>query len=162
MEATARWGLVTAVAPITWGTSYFVTHEFLPPGYPLYGAVLRALPAGLLLALASRKRPHGAWWWRSFVLGVLNVGAFFALIYVAAQLLPTSIASTIMATSPVVMMLLAWLVLAERPRLLHLAGAGIGLAGVGLMLLTGATAVNALGVLASASAMAMSSIGYIL
>ena len=150
------------MAPIAWGTTYFVTHEFLPPDYPLYGAVLRALPAGLLLALACRQRPRGSWWWRSLVLGVLNVGAFFALIYVAAQLLPTSVASTIMATSPVMMMLLAWLILADRPKALHLAGAGIGLAGVCLMLLTGATTVNPLGVLASVSAMAMSSIGYIL
>jgi probable blue pigment (indigoidine) exporter len=162
VEASVRWGLVTAVAPIAWGTTYFVTHEYLPPGYPFYGAVLRALPAGLLLVLACRQLPRGAWWWRSLVLGVLNIGVFFALIYTAAQLLPTSLASTIMATAPMVMMLLAWLILADRPQVLHLAGAAIGLAGVSLMLLTGATAVNGLGVLASVSAMAMSSIGYIL
>jgi probable blue pigment (indigoidine) exporter len=162
VEDSVRWGLITAVAPIAWGTTYFVTREYLPPGYPFYGAVLRALPAGLLLVLACRELPRGAWWWRSLVLGVLNIGVFFALIYTAAQLLPTSLASTIMATAPMVMMLLAWLILADRPQVLHLAGAAIGLAGVSLMLLTGATAVNGLGVLASVSAMAMSSIGYIL
>lgn len=90
------------------------------------------------------------------------MSAFFALIYLAAQLLPTSIASTIMATSPVVMMLLAWSLLSERPRILHLAGAGVGIAGVCLMLFTGAAAVDALGVLASVAAMVMSSVGYVL
>ena len=153
---------MTAIAPVAWGTTYYVTHQFLPPDFPLYGAVLRALPAGILLVLARRQRPHGAWWWKSLVLGVLNVGAFFVLIYLAAQLLPTSVAATIMATAPAVMMLFAWLILTDRPQLAHLAGAAIGLAGVGLMVLTGATGVNALGVLASASAMLMSSVGFIL
>src|SRR6185503_18935329 len=93
---------------------------------------------------------------------VLNVGAFFVLIYLAAQLLPTSLAATVMATAPAVMMLFAWLIVADRPALLHLAGAAIGLGGVCLMLLTGVTGVNPLGVLASVSAMLMSSVGFIL
>lgn len=67
-----------------------------------------------------------------------------------------------MATSPVVMMLLAWALLSERPRVPHLAGAGIGIAGVCLMLFTGVAAVGALGVLASIAAMVMSSFGYVL
>ncbi|WP_436762204.1 EamA family transporter [Streptosporangium sp. V21-05] len=162
MEATFRWTLVTATAPIAWGTTYFVTHQFLPAGHPLYGAAIRALPAGLLLLLLSGKLPHGPWWWRSLVLGTLNMSAFFALVYLAAQLLPTSVASTIMATSPVVMTLLAWSMLAERPRIPHLAGAGIGIAGVCLMLFTGTAGADALGVLASVAAMVMSSFGYVL
>jgi probable blue pigment (indigoidine) exporter len=162
MEATARWSLVTAVAPVAWGTTYFVTREALPADYPLYGAVLRALPAGLLLLAVRRQLPRGAWWWKSLVLGTLNMGAFFALVYVAAQLLPTSIASTVMATSPVVMMMLAWPLLSERPRALPLTGAFVGIGGVCLMVLTGTGRIDPLGVLASVAAMTMSSIGYIL
>ncbi|MFC8828185.1 DMT family transporter [Streptomyces sp. NPDC057137] len=162
MEATARWSLVTAVAPIAWGTTYFVTQRYLPEGHPLYGAVFRALPAGIVLLALSRRRPHGALWWKALVLGTLNMGAFFALVYVAAQLLPTSIASTVMATAPVVMMLLAWPLLSERPHILPAVGAGVGIAGVSVMLLTNATGIDPLGVLASVAAMTMSSIGYIL
>ncbi len=162
MEATSRWTLVTAVAPIAWGTTYFVTHRFLPADYPLYGATIRALPAGLLLLLVRRKRPVGAWWWRSLVLGTLNMGAFFALVYLAAETLPTSIASTVMATSPVMLMLFAWAALAERPRVPHLIGATVGVAGVCLMVLAGPVAVDARGVLASIAAMTMSSFGYVL
>lgn len=162
MEATFRWKLITAIAPVAWGTNYFVTRQFLPADHPLYGAALRALPAGLLLLAVRRKRPYGSWWWKSLVLGTLNMGLFFALIYVASQLLPTSIASTVMATSPLVMMLLAWMLLAERPHLLHVGGAGVGIAGVCLMLLTGAASVDVLGVLASVAAMVMSSFGYVL
>lgn len=162
VEATLRWSLVVAIAPIAWGSTYFVTREFLPAEIPLWGAVLRALPAGLLLLAIRRQRPRGAWWWRSIVLGALNMGAFFALVYVAAQLLPTSIASTIMATSPIVMMGFAWLLVSERLRALPLVGAVVGLAGVVLMLVTGAASVDPWGVVASVAAMSMSSLGYIL
>ncbi|MFE3247097.1 EamA family transporter [Streptomyces sp. NPDC059209] len=166
MEATAvtstRWSLVTAVAPIAWGTTYFVTQRHLPADHPLYGAVFRALPAGIVLLALAGRRPHGALWWKALVLGTLNMGAFFALVYVAAQLLPTSIASTVMATAPVMMMLLAWPLLAERPRALPAVGAGVGIAGVCVMLLTNATGIDPLGVLASVAAMTISSIGYIL
>ncbi|MER6203478.1 EamA family transporter [Streptomyces sp. NPDC001586] len=162
MEDNLRWSLVTAMAPVAWGTTYFVTREFLPAGHPLYGGVIRALPAGLLLLAAGRRLPSGSWWWRAPLLGVLNMGGFFALVYLAAQRLPTSVASTVMATAPLVMMLFAWALLAERPGLRHLAGAGVGVGGVCLMLLTPGAPLDLLGVLASAAAMGMASLGYVL
>ncbi|MFB6807278.1 DMT family transporter [Streptomyces sp. NPDC056387] len=162
MEANLRWSLVTAVAPIAWGTNYYVTREFLPAGHPLYGAAFRALPAGLLLLAVRRELPRGSWWGKSLLLGFLNMGGFFALVYVAAQRLPTSAASTVMATAPLVMMLFAWALIAERPGPPQLTGAGLGVAGVSLMLLTGDVPVDALGVAASVAAMAMSSLGYVL
>ncbi|MEN3309693.1 MAG: putative blue pigment (indigoidine) exporter [Micromonosporaceae bacterium] len=162
VEANLRWAAVTAVAPVTWGATYFVTRQFLPADAPLWGGVLRALPAGLLLLLLRRRLPRGSWWWRSLVLGTLNMGAFFALVYLAAQLLATSIASTVMATSSMVIMLIAWLILSERPRLPAVGGAVVGIGGVCLMLLSGAHAVDPVGVLASVAAMLMSSAGYVL
>ncbi|MFE0678741.1 DMT family transporter [Streptomyces sp. NPDC058867] len=162
MEANTRWTALTALAPVAWGTNYFVTHEYLPTGHPLWGAAWRALPAGLVLLVLCRRRPHGTWWWKSAVLGLNNVSVFFTLVYVASQTLPTSLASTVMAVSPLTMMLVAWPLISERPGFLHLAGAGIGLAGVCLMLLTGAEEVSAGGVLASAAAMLASSFGHVL
>ena len=162
MEATLRWVLITAIAPVAWGTNYYVTHAYLPAGTPLYGAALRALPAGLLLLAVRRQRPRGSWWWKAAVLGVLNMGGFFALVYVAAQLLPTSTASVIMAASPVAMMLIAWALVAERPGTLPLLGAAAGIGGVCLMLLTGTVSADLRGVLASVAALLMSSLGYIL
>ena len=126
--------MVTAVAPVAWGSNYLVTHRYLPPGAPLWGATIRALPAGLLLLAARPRLPHGAWWWRSALLGTMTMGVFFGLVYVAAQRLPTSTASMVMANSPIAMMSVAWLVLAERPRRRALAGAAIGIAGAALML----------------------------
>ncbi|MFE4698336.1 EamA family transporter [Streptomyces sp. NPDC056738] len=157
-----RWVALTAVAPVAWGANYFVTHEFLPADRPLYGAALRALPAGLVLLALCRRLPHGAWWWRSAVLGLLNMSVFFVLVYAASQLLSTSVASTVMAVAPLTMMLMAWPLVSERPRGAHLAGAAIGLGGVCLMLLSGVGAVSVPGVLASGAAMLVSSFGFIL
>ncbi|WKD37637.1 DMT family transporter [Streptomyces xanthophaeus] len=157
-----RWVALTAVAPVAWGANYFVTHEFLPADHPLYGAALRALPAGLVLLALCRQRPHGVWWGRSAVLGLLNVSVFFFLVFTASQLLPTSVASTVMAVSPLIMMLAAWPLVAERPSVAHLTGAVIGLGGVCLMLLGGEGRISAPGVLASAAAVLVSSVGHVL
>lgn len=162
MEGNFRWVLVTAFAPVAWGTTYLVTHRYLPPDHPIWGGAFRALPAGLLLLLVRRRLPRGSWWWRSAVLGALNMGAFFALVYIAAQTLPSSVASTIMATSPVVMMAFAWAALSERPHAIRVLGALIGIGGVGLMLFDGGGTVRLTGVLASVTAMTMSSFGYVL
>ena len=83
MPRTAAAGTlaVTALAPLAWGSTYAVTTQLLPPDRPLLAATLRALPAGLLLLLATRKLPRGSWWWRAAVLGALNIGVFFALLF---------------------------------------------------------------------------------
>lgn len=162
MEGKWRWILITAIAPVAWGSNYFVTRQFLPLDSPLWGAALRALPAGLILLLLARRIPRGSWWWKSFVLGALNVGAFFVLVYVASQLLPSSVASTVMATSAAVLMLLAWPLLGERPALLPVLGAVVGFGGVCVMLLGGGGAIEPGGVAASLAAMLMSSTGFVL
>ncbi|TDD61578.1 EamA family transporter [Kribbella antibiotica] len=162
MENTYRWAAITAIAPVAWGTNYFVTHEYLPAGYPLYGALFRALPAGFLLLAMARRLPKGVWWWRSLLLGVCNMGAFFALIYLAAQLLPVSLAATIMSAAPMTMALFAWALLSERPTAAGLTGAVAGFAGVCLLLGGGASSVDLRGVAASVAALTMSSCGYVL
>jgi probable blue pigment (indigoidine) exporter len=162
MEGKWRWILVTAIAPIAWGSNYFVTRHFLPPDAPLWGALLRALPAGLILLLVARRLPRGSWWWRSLVLGTLNVGAFFVLIYVVSQRLPSGIASTIMAISAAALLLLAWPLLGERPTRFGIIGAAVGLIGVGVLLFEGGLTVDGWGVVASLAAMVLSSIGFIL
>lgn len=157
-----RWIAVTAIAPIAWGSSYVVTRQLLPEDAPLWGALIRALPAGLILLAVSRTLPTGAWWWRSLVLGALNVGGFFVLIYLAGQRLPSSLAATLMSSSAVVMMLFAWALLRQRPRLFALFGAGIGLIGVVVMLGLGGGPVDPVGVAASLGAMVASSLGFVL
>lgn len=161
MEAKLRWIAITAIAPVAWGSTYVVTRAVLPDA-PLWGAVLRALPAGLLLLAVARRLPHGAWWWRAFLLGALNAGGFFVLVYAVAQLLPSGIASTVMATSPLALIGFGWMLLGQRPRVLSLAGALAGVAGVAVMLYGGGSAVDPLGLLAAVAAMLLSAVGYVL
>lgn len=162
VETNWRTLALAALAPVAWGSGYYVTETFLPPDRPLFGAMVRALPFGLLLLTFRPRLPHGIWWWRSLVLGTLNVGAFFVLIFVAAYRLPGGLAATLTATAPVMMMLLAWGLVREKPAAASLIGAGVGFAGVGLLVLRGGAGVDPIGVAASFGAVAMSSLGYIL
>lgn len=157
-----RWSLVTAIAPILFGSIYWVTHNFLPAGSPLWGSALRALPAGIVLLLIVRRLPHGAWWCRAAVLGSLNMGLFFLLIYVAAQLLPSSIAASISSLSPLVIAGLAWVLTGERITPWFLGGAVLGVIGVALIVGTASGTVNTWGVVASTGAIVLMSIGAVL
>jgi drug/metabolite transporter (DMT)-like permease len=157
-----RWLLITAVAPIAWGSSYVVTHQLLPPDAPLWGALLRALPAGLILLALSRRLPRGSWWWRSLLLGAVNVGGFFVLIYITGQRLASGLAATLMSSAALVMMLFAWALLHQRPRLIAAIGAFVGLLGVAIMMGVGGGPVDGWGVAASLAAMVASSFGFIL
>ncbi|MFG3713444.1 EamA family transporter [Micromonospora sp. NPDC047730] len=140
---------VTALAPAIWGTTYLVTTELLPPQRPLLAAVVRALPAGLLLVAVTRQLPRGAWWWRAAVLGALNIGFFFALLFVAAYRLPGGVAATVGAVQPLLVAALSAGVLGDRltPRTV-LAGAA-GVAGVGLLVLRADARLDGVGVAAA-------------
>lgn len=41
------------LGPVIWGSTYIVTTELLPPDRPFTAALLRTLPAGMLVVLAS-------------------------------------------------------------------------------------------------------------
>ena len=94
--------LSTALTPMVWGTSYIVATELMPADRPLLTAALRARPVGLVLSASARTLPTGSWWWRTAVLGTLNIGAFFALLFVSAYRLPGGVAAVLGAMSPLV------------------------------------------------------------
>ncbi|WP_433086123.1 EamA family transporter [Dactylosporangium sp. CA-052675] len=153
---------LTAIAPALWGTTYLVTTELLPPGRPLLAGTLRALPAGLLLVAAARALPRGAWWWRSAVLGTLNIGLFFALLFVAAYRLPGGVAAVLGALGPFVVAALAFGLLGTRPSRTVLAAAAAGVLGVALLVLRSATALDPIGLAAAAGGMVSMSLGTVL
>ncbi len=140
--------LLTGLAPAMWGTTYIVTTEWLPVDHPLFISMMRALPIGVILCLALRQWPRGVWWYRSAVLGFLNIGLFFVLLFIAATRLPGGITATIGAVQPMIVIVLAWAILKERPTLYKIGFAGIGLGGVALLVLAQAEQLDPLGVLA--------------
>ncbi|MDD9372276.1 MAG: EamA family transporter, partial [Acidimicrobiales bacterium] len=139
---------LTALAPLSWGTTYLVTTELLPAGHPTFAAVLRALPAGLIALALTGKLPSDSWWWKAGVLGTLNIGIFLPLLFVAAQRLPGGAAATLGAVQPVVVAALSVLVLRERWSVWRLSWGLIGAAGVGLVVLGPDAALDPVGIAA--------------
>ncbi|HVX43542.1 MAG TPA: EamA family transporter [Mycobacteriales bacterium] len=153
---------MAAIAPLSWGTTYLVTTEWLPPDRPLFSGVMRALPAGLIALAIGRKLPHGLWWWRAAVLGVLNIGAFFALLFLAAYRLPGGIASTLSAVQPLIVAGLARPLLGERPTAWRLTWGIAGTAGVAIMVLRGTLSFDPLGIAAGLAGTASMASGTVL
>lgn len=163
MEATSwRIPLTTAIAPIIWGSTYYLTRNFLPPEYPLTAAAIRALPAGLILLAITRKLPHGIWWIRTLTISTLTISGFFILVYISGSKLPSSIASMIMALSPIATMAMAHLLLKEKITPRTISGGILGLLGV-FTLLGGTTGhLDLIGLLAAGAGMISSALGFVL
>ncbi|WP_315105165.1 EamA family transporter [uncultured Microbacterium sp.] len=154
--------LVTALAPAAWGTTYLVTTELLPAGHPLLAGLLRSLPAGLLAVLLARRLPHGAWWGKALVLGALNIGAFFPLLFLAAERLPGGVAAAVAGAQPLIVLGLGALVLGERVRPVSAAAAVAGAAGVALVVLGPAAALDLWGLVAALGGVTATGLGMIL
>ena len=140
--------LLTAIAPAIWGSTYIVTTELLPPGYPLTVSLLRALPAGLLLLLVVRLLPQGIWWPRTFLLGALNFSFFWAMLFVSAYRLPGGVAATVGAVQPLIVIGLSRFVMGTPIRTFSVVAGIGGIAGVALLVLTPHAALDPLGIAA--------------
>lgn len=148
----SRWSwvvVVTALGPAVWGTTYIVATEFLPAGRPLLAATLRTLPIGLLLIMRTRRLPSGWWWAKAGLLGILNIGVFQALLFLAAFRLPGGVAATVGAIQPLVAAALAAVLIGEAfTRRTALAGIA-GIVGVGLLVLKPEASLDPVGLLAA-------------
>ncbi|MEX2550921.1 MAG: EamA family transporter [Nitriliruptoraceae bacterium] len=92
--------------------------------------------------------PRGHWWWRAAVLGTLNIGAFFALLFVAAYRLPGGIAATLGAAQPLLIAGLGLVILGERPTRWRVGWGIAGIVGVATMVGQGAVVLDPVGLLA--------------
>lgn len=92
MTSRAAILLSTALAPVIWGSTYLVTTEFLPPNRPFTAALIRVLPAGLLLLAWTRRLPRRGEWAMVVLLGFLNIGFFQAMLFMAACCRPGGLA----------------------------------------------------------------------
>lgn len=149
--------LLTAIAPVVWGSTYIVTTEFLAGFSPVTVAMLRALPAGLLLLLVVRQLPSGIWWLRVFTLGALNFSIFLSMLFIATYRLPGGVAATVGAVQPLLVVFLAYLLLGSPIRAGAVVAALLGAAGVALLVLTPQAALDPIGIaagLAGAGSMA--------
>ena len=150
-SAGPTWGdiVLTALAPLIWGSTYIVTSELLPPERPFTAALIRVLPAGLLLLLIMRRLPARRDWGRVLILSALNIGVFQALLFVAAYRLPGGLAAVVGAIQPLLVMGLAWGVEGRRPARLALGASVLGVAGMGVLLLSPRTVWEPVGIAAA-------------
>ncbi len=154
--------LLTALAPAVWGSTYYVTTEYLPQGYPLTVAALRALPAGLLLLLIVRRLPGIEWIVRVAVLGAFNFTVFWWLLFEAAYRLPGGVAATLGATQALMVIALARGLLGAPVRLAAVAAAMAGAVGVALLVLTPDAALDPFGLAAGLGGTASMAAGTVL
>lgn len=141
--------LTTALAPAIWGSTYIVTTQLLPPDRPFIAALLRTLPAGVLLLMFVGRLPPRAEWGRLVVLSALNIGFFQALLFIAAYRLPGGLAAVVGAIQPLLVMGLAWL-LERRPPARLAVGAGVlGVLGMAVLLLSPGAVWDAAGIAAA-------------
>jgi probable blue pigment (indigoidine) exporter len=153
---------LTALAPMTWGTTYVVATEFLPPHHPLFVAALRSLPIGILLTVSFRQLPKGIWWWRILLLGSLNIGIFQALLFTAAYRLPGGVAATAGAIQPLLVVLFSWSILNEKPSKRSILAAIAGFVGVGLLVLAPRAHLDPIGIVAAIAGAATMGLGTVL
>lgn len=138
--------LTTALAPILWGSTYIVTSEFLPPNSPLMAALIRALPAGILLIMITRTLPKGHWWWRIALLGFLNIGFFFYCLFYAATYLPGGMAALVMSSQALMVIVLSRFLLKSALTSQHVLAGIIGITGIGLLVLNNHADLNRTGI----------------
>ncbi|WP_159064759.1 DMT family transporter [Thaumasiovibrio subtropicus] len=98
--------LLLMIPQMFWGTTYAVT-QFGFESWPTFAlGVLRALPAGLILLALKPTWPQRRYWKPLFINAVVNIGAFFTCIFIAAQTLPAGFAAVGSATTPMFAMII--------------------------------------------------------
>ena len=151
---------------LIWGTTFLairIGNEAVPP---LWGATIRLILAAALntlVALATRADwPRGAALKGIALFGFLNLGVNFALLYWGEQTVPSGIAATLYATTPLTTGIFASMLgvhALDRRRML---AAVVGLAGVALIfsgeLKLGAPAPALLGVFGGATCAALAGV----
>ncbi|MCQ4093756.1 DMT family transporter [Erwinia persicina] len=141
--------MLTALAPAIWGSTYIVTSQLLPPDRPFTAALIRVLPAGLLLLLFTRRMPLRKDLGRLLVLSALNIGVFQALLFVAAYRLPGGLAAVLGAIQPLLVMVLTWTVDRRSPAQTTLWASVAGVIGMAMLLLSPQTVFEPVGITAA-------------
>lgn len=106
--------LLTAIAPLIWGSTYFLTTEFLPENQPFLAAAIRCFPAGLVLLFFFREKIDFVMLKKLIALSFLNISLFQSMLFVSAYRLPGGIAALIGSLQPAIVTLLAFALRNEK------------------------------------------------
>ncbi len=140
--------LSAAIAATLWGLTYIVSATLLPHN-PWFIGCVRSILGALPLFLITRELPPLHFVPKLIMLGTLNTGLFFGLLFISALRLPGGIAGTFQAMSPLFSILLVWLLIGQRPTRAKVLSLVIGALGVALVLLKGNVILDPVGVAAA-------------
>ncbi|MGZ9809234.1 DMT family transporter [Pseudoroseicyclus sp. H15] len=127
-----------------WSSAFTSARIIVMAAPPLTALTFRYIIAGLLaLAIAKalkQQMPRGWPAWRGIlVFGVCQNGLYLGLNFVAMQWVEASVAAIIASSMPLIVALLGWVVLRDRPAPMALAGLIAGMAGVAVIMATRVT-----------------------
>lgn len=134
----AIWGAL-ALVYVVWGSTYLAIRVAVRTLPPLLMASFRFLVAGAILyAWAIRRgdrddRPTPAHWKSAFIIGTALLLGGNGMVVLAERTVPSGIASLLIATVPLWMVLIAWLALGERVTWREALGVAVGFGGLALL-----------------------------
>ncbi len=127
--------LASTSTSLFWGLSYAVTKGLLDSMTPIEIAIFRFLLASAVLVIASMltgslapiKRAH---WPRAIAAGVIGISVYFVFENNGLRLTSASAGSLIIATIPILNLIVSWLARGERITVLNTAGVLLSFSGV--------------------------------
>jgi drug/metabolite transporter (DMT)-like permease len=147
--------LAFAAIYVVYGSTYLAIRYCVETIPPLAAAGIRLLVAGCFLfawAWARGVRPQRNHWMAGVVLGALYFLLSHGLLYWAEQRVPSGLVALLVATEPMFILLLSWLLARQKIGRLSILGLSLGMLGVGI--LTGADlAINGSSLLRLAAAL---------
>ena len=153
--------VIAAIAPLLWGTNFFITTEYLPADAALWIAFWRAFPLAVLWLLFIRRAPLSGWWFKLLILSAANVGLFFPLLFWAAYVMPGGLGTLLVACNP---LLVAAMIccMGRRLSLSLWLSLLLGVLGVSCLLGVAFDVVNLSGILITAAAVCCFALGTVL
>ena len=142
---------LAVMAPVVWGSTYFVTQKWLPGADPVWLAAVRVgIPALFMVWLVPVPvwQKFGA---RLLLMSLLNISLFSGLLFYSISVLPGGVAATLVATLPLQVILLR-LLAGQGAEVTHLLAAVGGVIGVGMLLWRADTELALPGIVAALSA----------
>lgn len=156
--------LFASIAPIFWGTTFFVTTEFLPDNASFWISFWRACPIGLAWLIYLRHWPKKEWWGKLLIISACNIGIFFPLLFLSANLLPKAagLGTMIVAFQPIPLAFLIWWWIGRKPQWQTWLSIAISAIGMYVLLDDPHKIINVFGILAALGCVCVLSIGTVL
>ncbi|MBE3638300.1 DMT family transporter [Mangrovicoccus algicola] len=143
MTSSPRFDLLAVAMGVAfsfmWSSAFSSARIIVAEAPPMLSLALRfaisgALAVAIAAALGQTIRLTRQQWAMTAVFGICQNALYLGLYFIAMQTVPASVATITASTMPLLVALLGWAFLGQRPPLLGWIGLGAGLAGVALIL----------------------------